>query len=345
MDSNNTLKVIVAFLAGLVIALGGALIYVQSSKPDRTVQQAAAVQPVAGSAQAQPIQTTPVAASTAEAPVAPQPVQAARVEPARVEPAHVEPPVSEPKPVHKERAAVKKHRVPRAVNDEDAQAGAPQAPPPDPVQVAQNMAPAAPPPPAPVQTAQPEPQAQPAPPPPPPQPQVVTLQPGTTLSVRLGETLSSDHNYTGDTFRATLQSPIVRNGYIIADRGSQVLGRVADSEKAGRVKGLANLTLELTAINTTDGQRIHIQTNTTNIQGPSSRKRDVAEIAGGSALGAIIGAIAGGGKGAAIGAGAGGAAGAGGTMATRGKAAVVQAETPLTFHLNAPVTITEKLNQ
>ncbi len=194
------------------------------------------------------------------------------------------------------------------------------------------------------QNMQPEPAAASAPPPPPP-PQVVTLQPGTTLKVRTLDAISTDHNYTGDTFRATLESPIVRNGYIIADRGSQVLGRVVNSEKAGRVQGLADLTLALTAINTTDGQRISIQTNTTNVKGPASKKRDVAEIAGGSALGAIIGAIAGGGKGAAIGAGAGGGAGTVGALSTRGKAAVIQAETPLTFQLNAPVTITEKMNQ
>ncbi len=38
MNSMNMLKVTVAFLAGLVIALGGALIYVRSSEPSRVAQ-------------------------------------------------------------------------------------------------------------------------------------------------------------------------------------------------------------------------------------------------------------------------------------------------------------------
>ncbi len=67
-------------------------------------------------------------------------------------------------------------------------------------------------------------------------------------------------------------------------------------------------------------------------------------MAGGAALGAIIGALAGGGKGAAIGAGAGGAAGTGAVLLGKGKPAVIQNETRLTFELANPVTITEHLN-
>jgi len=335
MNSMNMLKVTVAFLVGLVLALGGALIYVRSTEPSRVAQTTPAAAQTAPPVAA-PTTPTPAAASPQETAPAPPP------EPAKTaEPEAPPPPVREHKPVRKEVAKAVKHKTPKPPR-EDEDAGAATPPPPqtaptaEPVQTAHA---AAPPPP---QNMQPEPAAAPAPPPP---PQTVTLQPGTTLKVRTLEAISTDRNYTGDTFRATLESPIVRNGYIIADRGSQVQGRIVDSEKAGRVQGLANLTLALTSINTTDGQRIAIQTNTTDIKGPASKKRDVAEIAGGSALGAIIGAIAGGGKGAAIGAGAGGGAGTVGALSTRGKAAVVQAETPLTFQLNTPVTITEKMNQ
>jgi hypothetical protein len=56
-----------------------------------------------------------------------------------------------------------------------------------------------------------------------------------------------------------------------------------------------------------------------------------------------VGAIAGGGKGAAIGAGIGGAAGTGTVVATRGKPAVLASETRLSFRLQEPVTVVEKL--
>ena len=62
-----------------------------------------------------------------------------------------------------------------------------------------------------------------------------------------------------------------------------------------------------------------------------------------AAIGAAIGAIAGGGRGAAIGAGVGGAAGAGGVMTTRGKPVHIPVETRISFRLSEPVTLTEKL--
>src|SRR5438067_113106 len=183
-----------------------------------------------------------------------------------------------------------------------------------------------------------------APPEPGRQPHVVTLAAGTGLIIRLGETLSTDHNYTGDTFRAVLEAPIVMGGFIIADKGSKVLGCIANAQRAGRVDGLSDLVLALTEINTTDGQRVKIDTSSYDKRGPASSDRDTAEIAGGAALGALIGAVAGGGRGAAIGAGIGAAAGTGAVLATRGRPAVLPIETRLTFHLATPVTITEKLN-
>jgi hypothetical protein len=173
---------------------------------------------------------------------------------------------------------------------------------------------------------------------------VVTLAPGTALAVRLGETVSTEHNYTGDTFRATLTAPIIQDGFIIADKGSKVLGHVANAQSAGHMANAAALSLVLTEINTTDGQRVPVETNIYDRRGSSNAGQDVAKIAGGAALGAMIGGLAGGGKGAAIGAGAGGAAGTGAVLLTHGRGAVVENETQLTFRLASPVTITEKLN-
>ncbi|MGA8598743.1 MAG: hypothetical protein WB676_28840, partial [Bryobacteraceae bacterium] len=182
-------------------------------------------------------------------------------------------------------------------------------------------------------------------PPPPRQPKTITLTSGTPITVRLNEKVSTNTNYSGDTFTATLDQPIVIDGFVIADRGSRVIGKVVNAEKAGRVKGVADLSLALTQIHTTDGQTVNIQTAPWDKEGPTSKKKDGAEIAGGAALGAIIGALAGGGKGAAIGAGAGGAAGTGAVLTTRGKPAEIAAETRVTFSLNNDVSITEHLNQ
>jgi hypothetical protein len=170
----------------------------------------------------------------------------------------------------------------------------------------------------------------------------VTLAPGTLLTVRLSETLGTDRNAQGDLFFATLDQPLVADGFVIAERGARAEGRVAEVLEAGRVKGTSRLVIELTRFTTSDGQKIEVRTATFLRQGGQSRGADARNIGFGAALGAAIGAIAGGGKGAAIGAAAGGAAGGGVVAATRGKHAVLESETRISFRLDQPVTVTER---
>ena len=88
-----------------------------------------------------------------------------------------------------------------------------------------------------------------------------------------------------------------------------------------------------------NGRSYPLETTAWTSQGNSRGKRTAATIGGGSALGAIIGAIAGGGKGAAIGAVAGAGAGTGVSAATRGKQLKVNPEAVLDFRLQNPVTV------
>ena len=349
---SNLLKVIAAFVAGVVVALGGALIYVRASE---MLHPPPVVQPVSANDQ---LAQTPsqLPAPPPAAAEEPAPTPASKSTPAK------ESDDSTPAP----KPAAKHTPAPVKVRDSAPAARATKpVPHSEPIQIAQNTPPSpasmnpAPAPaggdsnqltlPQPPPPGYPDPQSStpenaPAPIPAPRTPHVVTLPAGTTLNIRLGETLSTDHNYTGDTFRGTLDTPIIMNGFIIADHGSRVLGRIVTAQKAGHIEGAADLNLTLTEINTTDGQRVAIQTNTNDRKGPSGSNHGGEKIAGGAALGAIIGAIAGGGKGAAIGAGAGGAAGTGAAMATHGKACVIPTETRLSFSLAAPITLTEKLN-
>jgi hypothetical protein len=168
------------------------------------------------------------------------------------------------------------------------------------------------------------------------------LKAGTLLAVRLIEMVSSDKNHPGDTFTGSLDAPLVVDGLVLAERGARVEGKIVERQQAGRIKGLSSIALELTRVSLSDGQRIEISTDSFTKMGPQSRAADAEKIGGGAALGAIIGAIAGGGKGAAIGAGVGGAAGTGTVAATRGKPAVLPSETKISFRINNTVTVTER---
>jgi hypothetical protein len=314
-------KVLLGFLAG-VLAASGVYFVTSHHKSEPAVEAA----PAATVAQV----PEPPAPAPAEAPVAaapPAPVQA----PIKAHPkkAAVTPPA--PKPVEPPPAPVTVAEVaPVEVPKTEPAPVAELAPPPPPAPAA---APEPPPPPAPAPAPEPEPR----------QPRSVTLTAGTLLTVRLSETLSSDRNQAGDTFQAVLDQPLVIDNLVIAEKGSRVTGRIRDIEEAGRVKGLSRMVLELTNLNTSDGQNILIRTEGFERKGPESKEEDVKKVGAGAAIGAIIGAIAGGGKGAAIGAAAGGAAGGGVVAATRGKPAVLESETRISFRVDQPVTITEKL--
>jgi hypothetical protein len=171
----------------------------------------------------------------------------------------------------------------------------------------------------------------------------VTIPAGTLISIRLGETLSSERNQPGDSFSGTLDQPLVVDGFAIAERGARVEGKILELAQAGRVRGLASLAIGLTRLHTADGQSVEIRTESFHKEGPKSTGDDAKKVGVGAAIGAAIGAIAGGGKGAAIGAGVGGAAGAGTVAATRGKPAEIPVETRLRFKLEAPVSVTEKV--
>jgi hypothetical protein len=158
--------------------------------------------------------------------------------------------------------------------------------------------------------------------------QAQTIPSGTTVSVRLGQTISSDKARSGDTWAGTLSNDVIVDGRVTARRGDPVRGRVVDAKASGRLSGTALLALQLTSIN---GARV--TTSTVSRKGGSHKGRDAGAIGGTAAAGAIIGALAGGGKGAAIGAGAGAGVGTAGAAATGKKDIRIPVETILTFRV------------
>jgi hypothetical protein len=164
-------------------------------------------------------------------------------------------------------------------------------------------------------------------------PALLTIPAGTVLIMRINEPLSSDHNQIGDQFTGVLEQPIVVNGWVVARRGQTMIGQVKSVKKAGRVKGVSELGVELTDLSLVDGQQAPILTELWKGSGGTSHGADAATIAGGTALAAIVGSAADWGRGAAIGAGAGAVAGIGAVLLTRGRPTILEPESQLTFRL------------
>ena len=177
----------------------------------------------------------------------------------------------------------------------------------------------------------------PTPPPPPP----VVVAAGTNLTVRLVDSLSSKTSSPGDSFSATLQDPVVVGGNTVIPAGARAKGTVVDAKPLGRFKGGASLEIRLTSI-TINGTPTSVQTAAFARTEKGKGKRTAVMAGGGTALGGIIGGIAGGGKGAAIGMLAGAGAGGAGAAFTGNKDIVLPAESALTFKLTAPLQVTQQ---
>jgi len=165
----------------------------------------------------------------------------------------------------------------------------------------------------------------------------------TMIPVTLDEALSSEDSNSRDGFDASVSAPVVVGGKTIIPQGArgEPGGVVVEAQSSGRLKTPGRLELTLTSIEV-DGTRYGIDTSDASRVGKSHTRHNVIFIGGGTAAGAIIGGIVGGGKGAVIG----GAIGAGGgtaAAAATGKMDVrLPAETRLSFPLSQPVTIQVK---
>ena len=187
--------------------------------------------------------------------------------------------------------------------------------------------------PAPAQTAVP-----PAPAPPPP-PRKVTIPSGTTLAVRLVDEINSETAQPGQSFKATLESPIAVDGDVVIPAGYDVQGHVIDVKSAGKFAGKSELVLQLDRISV-GGKAYNLQTDQYRREGSSRGKSTATKVGAGAAIGAIIGGIAGGGKGAAIGAAAGGGLGGGVQAAGHGQQIKLPTESVLNFSLQSSLTVT-----
>jgi hypothetical protein len=170
-------------------------------------------------------------------------------------------------------------------------------------------------------------------------PAMLTLKPGTYISARIAQTLSSDHNQPGDTFVAHLAQPVVVDGVVVAQRNQTVYGRVAEVQKH-HADQPSRLGLELTSITLADGTQVPVRSQLITRTGTSTPAGvQAGTVAATTVGGAAIGGAVGWGTGAAIGAGAGAVAGIAGVLLTRHHPTVVYPETALTFGVEAPVTI------
>ena len=154
---------------------------------------------------------------------------------------------------------------------------------------------------------------------------------GSLLRVRINRFLASDKTPAGTTFDGVISNDVVAGGQIAIPRGATVHGTVIDAKSSGVLKGRGEMSVQLTSV-TLGGKTYPLVSDVWQHNGADKTIQTINSTAALGGVGAIFGALAGGGVGAAVGGGIGAAAGLGSSAASHTGQVVIPAEAMLVFH-------------
>jgi hypothetical protein len=166
----------------------------------------------------------------------------------------------------------------------------------------------------------------------------VEIPSGTSIVIRMIDDVDSQRDRVGQTFKASIDEPVMVGAETVIPRGADVVMKLTDDKESGKLTGKTELTMDILSVRV-NGKLVDIDTAEVTTSSGSRTGKTAKVVGGTTALGAIIGALAGGGKGAAVGAASGAAVGGGVQVMTKGQRVKIPSETRLTFTLQQPVRI------
>jgi hypothetical protein len=169
-----------------------------------------------------------------------------------------------------------------------------------------------------------------------------TVAANSLIRLRLNDGLNSKNANVGDQFRSTVVDPVYAKGFQVVPPGSIVIGHVTHVTRAGRKSNAGSLNVAFTGVQLPNGKSSPLNgslatsgsaDNEGEVKGGSSKKRNVAFVAGGAVVGGLINGAAG--------AGVGAGAGIAGALLRKGKEAEVKPGTEFNIILNQPLVLPE----
>ena len=112
---------------------------------------------------------------------------------------------------------------------------------------------------------------------------------GTPVTILLRTKLSSVSARSNDKFKAVLDEPIIVNERILAERGTEVIGRVVDARSTAHLHSPGYLRLTLSSLRI-EGTPTVIRTSSAFLKGEGPGRRNMVVPVGGE--GALLGAVA-----------------------------------------------------
>jgi len=191
-----------------------------------------------------------------------------------------------------------------------------------------------------------------------PAPNSITIPAGTRIPLSLKQAISTKNAREGDSVYAETAFPFVIDNRVVVPAGSYIQGRIAHVERAGRVKGRAEILMHFTTMIFPTGYTVMLPGSVENTPGADNKAvkdsegtiqqdkdtgKKIEEGAKGGVYGASGGALAGGLSsginGARVGAAAGAAAGIGWALLKRGSDVKLDVGTSIEMEIQRPITI------
>ena len=185
----------------------------------------------------------------------------------------------------------------------------------------------------------------------------LTVPAGQKLLMQLKSGINTKTAKPGDGVYMETSFPVSIDNTMAIPAGTYVQGVIDNVQRSGRVKGRAEVLFHFTTLIFPSGYTVSVPGSVNDVPGADntrvvnkegsvkadgSKGKDVGTIAGPTAQGALIGAIAHGGKGALVGSGIGGAVGLAEVLFTRGNEINYPAGTPVEMVLQRPITLEQQ---
>src|SRR5689334_21943451 len=182
----------------------------------------------------------------------------------------------------------------------------------------------------------------------------LTVPAGQKLLMQLKSGINTKTAKPGDTVYLETSFPVSIDNTIALPAGTYVQGVIDNVKRSGRIKGRAEVLFHFTTLILPNGYTVSVPGSVDDVPGADntrvvnkegsvkadgSKGKDAGTIAGPAAQGAIIGALARGGKGALLGSGIGGAVGLAEVLFTRGNEISYPPGTAVEMVLQRPITL------
>ena len=182
----------------------------------------------------------------------------------------------------------------------------------------------------------------------------VTIPAGTKVPLVLKHAISTKGAQEGDPVYAETNFPVVLNDHVLIPAGTYVQGKITHVQRAGRIKGRAEVQMHFTTLIYPSGYTVMLPGSLENVPGADKTKmkgeegtiqqdgqtgEKIGTVASTAGTGAVIGGLSRGGKGALVGGGIGGAVGTAIALLTRGNDVKLESGTTVEMVIQREVAL------